>query len=31
LAGDNAARLTQAVEFVKERGARRLEVVIEEV
>lgn len=29
LAGDNAARLTQTVEFVKERGGRRLEVLIE--
>ncbi len=29
LAGDNAARLTQRVEFVKEPGARRLEVVID--
>ena len=28
LAGDNAARLTQRVEFVKEPGARRLEIVI---
>jgi hypothetical protein len=30
LAGDNAARLTQRVEIVCERGRRRLEVVIEE-
>lgn len=29
LAGDNAARLALRVEFVKEPGARRLEVVIE--
>lgn len=29
LAGDNAARLTQRIEFAKERGARRLEVVLE--
>jgi hypothetical protein len=29
LAGDNAARLTQRIEFVKERGARRLEVLLE--
>jgi hypothetical protein len=28
LAGDNAARLRQRVEFVKEPGARRLEVVL---
>jgi hypothetical protein len=28
LQGDNAARLTQRVEFVKERGARRLEIEI---
>jgi hypothetical protein len=30
LSGDNAARLpTPAVEFVKERGARRLEIILE--
>jgi hypothetical protein len=29
LAGDNAARLTQRIEFVKEAGGRRLEVLIE--
>jgi len=29
LAGDNHARLRERVEFVKEAGARRLEVVIE--
>jgi hypothetical protein len=29
LAGDNAARLSERIEFVKEKGARRLEVVLE--
>ncbi len=29
LAGDNAARLSERVEFVKEKGARRLEIVME--
>lgn len=31
LAGDNAARLTQRVEFVKERGRRALEIVLEPI
>jgi hypothetical protein len=31
LEGDDAKRLTERVEFVVERGARRLEVILEEV